>query len=139
MEASIFVEKGQKPTQNELKDQLGETFKLWESVGVFVQACKDGVWDEWNFTGKKHGWGFRMKRYQKTIIYLVPCVDFFKIGFVFGAGSTIRALQSDLSDAIKTIIKNAPLYPEGRGFWITVDRNTNMEDIYRLIRIKLSL
>jgi len=53
-----------------------------------------------------------------------------------GAFNVIK--ESDVSAQIKSDLENAKVYAEGRGVRIAVPDRSTLEDIYRLIDIKLA-
>jgi hypothetical protein len=67
----------------------------------------------------------------------MPLSKYFKVSFVFGEKATKEALDSKLSDSIKEIIQSAKVYAEGRGFRIDIKNRKMMQDIKRLIDIKM--
>ncbi|MBI9068622.1 MAG: DUF3788 family protein [Salinivirgaceae bacterium] len=48
--------------------------------------------EHWNYSGKKYGWGFRLKDKKRAIIYLIPQDSYFLVAFVFGKIATEQAL-----------------------------------------------
>ena len=53
-------------------------------------------------------------------------------------GWSFRIKESDVSAQIKSDLENAKVYAEGRGVRIAVPDRSKLEDIYRLIDIKLA-
>lgn len=94
--------------------------------------------DEWNYSGDKYGWGFRIKDKKRAIIYLLPRDRFFKAAFVFGQKATDAIMASRISDTIKSELASARVYAEGRGIRITVSNQSNINDIKELIDIKIA-
>jgi hypothetical protein len=60
------------------------------------------------------------------------------VAFVFGEKAANEALGSNISDSIKNEISSARVYAEGRGFRIEVKDDSMLEDIKKLIEIKLA-
>ena len=59
-------------------------------------------------------------------------------GDFFFKNATTEALNSTISKEIKSIIENAKVYGEGRGFRIDITNKDILEDIKKLIMIKLN-
>jgi hypothetical protein len=96
------------------------------------------VLEEWNFPGKNYGWSFRMKFKKRTIIYLIPYTGHFNAAFVFGDKAVAVVEQSDLPRNIIDSLLNARKYMEGRGIQIDVNSSKDIENIKKLIEIKLA-
>jgi len=137
MALSIFEDKSSIPGNDDLSLVLKDTYDLWNDIKKFVYNIFPGATEEWNYSGKNYGWGFRLRDKKRVIVYLIPCSGFFKVGLVFGENATKKALSSKISKEIKSIIENAKVYGEGRGFRIDVTNNEILEDIKKLITIKL--
>ena len=135
---SIFTDKGAVPVIQDLKHALGETFPMWERFEDYTKKNSPQATSEWNFSGEKYGWSYRIKDKKRVIIYLLPRDNFFKAAFVFGQKAVDQILESDIAESIKTELKQARPYAEGRGIRIDVKDQTPVEDILKLIKIKIS-
>jgi len=138
MEQRIFEDISVKPDDKELSVAYGENHALWKEIRNFVFERDPKATEEWFTSGKKYGWSFRIKDKKRAIIYFIPFDNFFKVAFVYGEKATREAFDSNLSAEIKAIIETAPVYAEGRGFRINVSEPIIIEDIKKLIAIKLS-
>ncbi len=139
MALSVFEKKTKMPDDADLSQALGDLFFIWKNIREFVLANAPDISEEWNYSGKSLGWGFRLRNPKKVIVYLIPSEGYFKIGFVFGPAATEEVMRSTVSDEIKTIIDSAVVYAEGRGFRIDVKDESMLEDLFKLIRIKLGI
>ena len=137
MDQSIFMDKSAKPTESALKEALGDQYELWKAVRDRVIQVYPGGIEEWNFPGKKYGWSFRIKDKKRAIIYLLPRLRGFIVAFVFGKRAYEAILESDVSGPIKSELQQAKVYAEGRGIRIPVPDSSPLQDIFRLIDIKL--
>jgi len=134
---SIFPDKSIQPTDKMLAENLKDMYPLWRQLydEVFRQY-PDGK-PEWNFPGKKYGWSFRIKDKKRAIIYFLPHEGYFKAAFVFGDKAVAEIMKSKISDSIKTELNEARKYAEGRGIRIKIENENDIDDISRLIEIKL--
>ena len=138
MDMSIFPDKSNIPDQDALIYALGDMKTLWDTLRDYVfQKYPDAV-EGWNYPGKKYGWSFRIKDKKRAIIYLLPRDHFFKVAFVFGKKATHEVMKSPVSEDIKEMLESAKVYAEGRGIRIDVRDKTIINDIMKLIDIKLS-
>ena len=138
METSIFNNKAKIPDNTMLSEALGDLYTSWMEIRDYVFKVYPKSTEEWNSPGQKYGWSFRIKDKKRAIIYLLPREKYFLVAFVFGEKATVEALGSDITREIKDIIESARVYAEGRGFRIEVRNREIIEDIKKLIDIKIS-
>ena len=135
METSIFLDKDSIPTSTELTLELGDTYYLWKLIEDYVHVQYPKYIDEWNCT--KNGWSFRIKDKKRAIIYFLPREKYFKVAFVFGQKATDVIMKSDIAAEIKKELDAARVYAEGRGIRIDIKNDKVVNDVKKLITIKL--
>jgi len=138
MALSVFTDKSKKPEAKELQKALGNNYKLWEEIKNYVFVNYPQAAEEWNFSGKNYGWGYRLRDKKRVIVYLTPCEGYFKFSLVFGEKATAASFKSDIQQEIKDIIMASKVYAEGRGVRIDVKSKGIINDIKKLILIKLT-
>jgi hypothetical protein len=138
MDKSVFMNKGTIPTDAEVEQLLGENISHWNDIVDFVVMRYPKAIKEWCYAGKNYGWSFRLKDKKRVIIYLLPRDNFFKVAFVFGQKATDMIMDSTISSDINKELASAKVYAEGRGIRIDVKGKLILEDIKKLIEIKLS-
>lgn len=138
MDKSIFIEKEKTPTEKDLKKVLSRSYELWHDIYCLVYQKFPAAISEWNFPGKKYGWSFRIKDKKRAIVYLLPRDKYFKVAFVFGYKAFGEILKSSISDEIKTELKAARVFAEGRGIRLEVRHKKALKDITKLIEIKIA-
>ncbi len=138
MEASVFTDKEKKPGDKDLAAALGATYELWRTLRNSVLEKYPAALQEWHYPGQKYGWSFRLKDKKRAIIYFLPRERFFKVALVFGEKATAQVLASGVAPAIKSLLKGAKAYAEGRGIRIEVRSRAVLADIAKLIEIKLA-
>lgn len=139
MDKSIFDNKDSIPSFEDVSEALGTTASLWFEIIQLVQSIYPEVIEEWNFSGQKYGWSFRLKDKKRVLIYLLPRAKIFKVAFVFGQKATDFILKSSISAPIKTELEAAKVYAEGRGIRIDVTDKAILSEIKKLIEIKISV
>ena len=127
------------PDQAALRTALMDTFQFWNSIENFTNSEYVCAVGEWHFSSAKFGWSYRIKDKKRTIVYLLPRDNFFKVAMVFGNKAYEEILKSPVSESIKTELENARVYAEGRGIRITISDDSLLKDIRILIKIKISI
>ena len=135
---SVFTDKTTIPNENDLEIALGITYNIWQHLSDFTKKQYPDAIEEWNFSSEKFGWSFRLKDEKRVIIYLLPRDQYFKVAFVFGDKATDAILESTIAESIKTEIKAAKKYAEGRGIRIDIKDQMLVADIEKLIAIKVA-
>lgn len=138
MDISVFTHKAVVPGEDDLVAELSGTYELWQSVCHHVhRLCPDAT-DEWKYSGDKFGWSFRIKDRKRVIVYLLPRKGYFKVAFVFGQKATDAILTSNIAPGLKEELQSAKVHAEGRGIRIDIRDRAVLDDIVRLIELKLT-
>ncbi len=135
---SIFTDKTKEPEDKELKNALGATYEFWKSIRTFVKKADPDCTEEWKFSSEKFGWSYRISDKKRVIVYLLPRDKFFKAAFVFGQKAAEVIFKSDVSPEIIKELKAAKVYAEGRGIRIEVKDKAIVNDILKLVDIKIA-
>ena len=137
MAASVFDDKNKKPNDKMLKKALGKTYKLWEGIKEHLSEEYGELTEDWKFYNVKSGWLLKTLKKKRNLFFFIPVKDFFKITFVFGDKAVAKVEESDLPTNIKTTLKNAKKYMEGRVLTVKVSKKNDLRNIYKLIEIKI--
>jgi len=138
MDVNIFTDASKKPKEADLKVSLENLFPLWKDLRNYVFGKYPSAIEEWNFPGAKYGWSFRIKDKKRAILYFLPRDKYFKVALVFGQKAMDDILSSNISEAIKNELKSARVYAEGRGIRIDIKDISNIDDIKKMIDIKIA-
>lgn len=130
-----FDDKAMRPDDKALAVGLGPSKALWDDLMARVAAAYAPVTEAWGFY---KAWSLRLKRKDRTILYLLPRDGLFLCAFVFGAKATEEARKSRLPKAVLKTIDEAPVYAEGRGFRLEVRTARDVETMKRLAAIKMA-
>jgi hypothetical protein len=136
MDTNPFMDKSPQPDVESLSVALKVSYALWRKINDFVLEQYPTALAEWNYSGVKYGWSYRIKDKKRAIIYLLPRDGFFKVAFVFGQKAYEQILASSVSDEIKKELSEARVYAEGRGIRLDVTE-ANLEEIFSLVKFKL--
>ncbi len=138
METSVFKEKSNQPTNDLLLKTLEEKWKLWEAIKQHIKEKHGDTTEEWRFYSVKYGWTLKTLLKKRNLFFFAPLNGYFRVTFVFGDKAVTAVEKSDLSENIKSELKNARKYVEGRGIRIEVKNQDDVENVKKLIDIKVS-
>lgn len=136
MALSVFEDKQNPPNDSSLKEALGPAADLWTSLKESIQSAHGPLAEEWNFSGKAYGWGFRLKEKKRALIYMTPCDGYFMASFALGEKACAAAQDAGLSASILALIEAAPKYAEGRGVRIPVRNKDDVEGVKKVAAVK---
>ena len=135
MGAMSFDDKAKTPDGKDLAKGLGASKALWDEIVAHVAAAYPPVTEVWGFY---KSWSLRLKRKDRTILYLLPGEGGFRCAFVFGGKATEAARQAKLPKTVLKAIEEAPVYVEGRGFRLEVRTAKDIETMKMLAAIKMA-
>jgi hypothetical protein len=134
---NAFIGRLKQPTVKELAAALGPTMPLWDQLLTHLSDDLDADIHEWNSYSPKAGWSLKVRRGKRTIVYLAPCPNAFRVAFVLGDKAVNTALQSRLPQRLLKMIKEAKRYPEGTALRMEVKKASDLPAIHALAAIKL--
>lgn len=138
MPPSPFLDRDVPPSKPALGKILGKAEGMWDELLKHLSAEFAPVTDSWSWSGKTHGWILRLRRRERTILYLVPGPGFFTASFALGEKSCRAAEESELPASALENIRNAPRYAEGRGVRFEVRINKDLAIVRKLASIKMA-
>lgn len=135
---NAFIGRKDQPSPTELEAALGSTAVLWNELVAWLADDQGLATREWRSFSPKYGWSLRMSLNKRNIVYLSPCEDCFRVGFVFGDRAVKAALQSGLPKKVADALRAARKYAEGTGLTLIVKRSSDLPAIRKLTQIKLA-
>ena len=135
---SVFGDKSRPPRNDDLAATLGSTFVFWNELKRLVASRFSPPSIEWGSASKKTGWGLRLKREKRTILYMTPCRGYFMASFALGEKAVKAAHESDLPVSVLEVIDNAKKYAEGRGVRLEVRSAEDVRNVEKLAVIKMA-
>jgi hypothetical protein len=135
---SAFDDKSRLPRDDDLAAMLGSTFVFWDELKRCIASGFAPLSTEWGFASKKTGWGLRLKRQKRTILYMTPCKGYFLASFALGEKAVKAAHESDLPVSVLKVIDSARKYAEGRGVRLEVRSAEDVRDVEKLAVIKVA-
>jgi hypothetical protein len=138
MSPNAFINKPKQPTDPELAAALGPAKATWDKLlADLAQDCGANV-QEWNAYSLKAGWSLRVKRKERTIVWLAPCPGCFRVAFILGDKAVLAAQEAKLPKRILNTINEAPKYPEGTGVRLEVKSSKDIATLKKLAAIKMA-
>ncbi|HXQ97491.1 MAG TPA: DUF3788 family protein [Candidatus Limnocylindrales bacterium] len=135
---NAFVGKTLAPTMEETSKALGPSAKVWNQLVDWLAKEHDVAIQEWKCSSPKYGWSLRLKLKERTIVYLSPCTECFRVSFTLGDRAVKAALVSGLPKSVVALLKAAPRYAEGTGLRLEVRKAADLPPIRKLAEIKLA-
>jgi hypothetical protein len=126
------------PAAGELRAALGSTQPLWEGLLAHLEAAFPPVTREWQRSGKTGGWYLRLRRKDRTLLYLLLRDGYFLTAFVLGEKATAAVRASGLPAAVITALNEARPYAEGRGIRLETRTAADLATMKALAAIKMS-
>ena len=138
MAVSVFEDEATMPDDEMLAKALGKSNRLWKDIRKHLSAEYGELIEEWKFYGQKSGWILKTLRKKRNLFFFIPLKGSFRISFVFGDKAVAVVEKSDLPKELVTSLKNARKYAEGRGLQIDVRSSDDIEQIKKLVEIKIN-
>jgi len=138
MAVSVFEDKDTRPDDKMLAKALGKSNRLWQDIKKHLAAEYGELIEEWKFYGSKSGWILKTLRKKRNLFFFIPLKGSFHISFVFGEKAVAVVEESSLPQELITELKNARKYAEGRGLRIDVKSPADVENIKKLVEIKVN-
>ena len=135
---NAFVGRTSPPTPEEVAASLGSSATVWNQFVKWMEREKGITNEEWKSDAPKYGWSLRLKRKDRTIVYLAPCDGCFRVAFVLGDHAIAAARQTRFPKKVAEAIAGAPHYGEGTGVRLIVKKPTDLPPIRLLAEIKLA-
>ena len=133
---NAFIGKSKKPTSKDLADALGSAKILWDSL-LHQLAEQFDPKLEWSSYSPKAGWSMKVKKGSRTILYMTPCANAFRVAFVLGDKAVKVALQSKLPANVLKIVREGKRYPEGTAVRMDMKETSELPALLTLAAIKL--
>src|ERR1017187_2008853 len=138
MSPNAFINKPKQPTNAELAAALGPAKATWDQLLTDLAQEFGANVQEWNSYSIKAGWSLRVKRKERTIVWLAPCPGSFRVAFILGDKAVLAAQKAKLPEHTLKIINEAKKYAEGTGVRLEVKSPRDLGALKKLAAIKLA-
>ena len=133
----VMLDKTKQPSENELESVLGASYKLWEEIRNNIKKEYGAVTEEWKFYGAKSGWTLKLLLKKRNLFFFNPYDKYFLIAFVFGDKAVAEVEKSDLPASLVDELQKAKKYAEGRGLRLEIRKKTEINNVLKLVKIKI--
>lgn len=129
-----FDDKAKPPDDRALARGLGSAKARWDDIVAHISGAYPPVTEAWGFY---KSWSLRLKRKDRTVLYLLPGDGGFRCAFVLGAKAAEAARKAKLPKDVLKAIDEAPVYAEGRGFRFDVRTARDVAAVKTLAAVKM--
>ena len=136
MPLSALTDKSHEPTDDEVRQALGNAYEVWTQLIDAVAEQIGPVSPTWGFTSKSTGWGLRIRQKDRIILYMTPQSGKFLASFALGERAVAAAKVLKLPSALLEAIDAAPRYAEGRGVRLEVTAKRQIPGLALLAKVK---
>ena len=137
MPDDLFLDKSTQPTERQLKDAIADKYEYWIEIKNRIAELYGDTKGEWKFYSKKSGWTLKTLLKKRNLFFFQPVANYFSLTFVFGDKAANVIEESDVSEALKRVLRDAKKYAEGRSLLVKVKRRNDLTDVSKLIDIKV--
>jgi hypothetical protein len=129
------VDRAEPPGGAELERRLAGAFEAFERL----RSIRPGATSEWRRYSRAGPWTLKIVLAKRTLWYLTPTDEGLHVSMVFGVKATDAVLAADdLPEFVKTALREARPYAEGRGIRLPVAGIADVALLERLLAIKLA-
>jgi hypothetical protein len=136
MALSALADKTHQPTDDDLQSVLGKAHPAWTRLIELVSERIPPISLAWGLTSASTGWGLRLKRKARVILYLTPRDGHFLVSFALGEKAVTAAHACRLPAFVRKAIDAARRYAEGRGIRLEVRQPRHVAALVTLAEIK---
>jgi hypothetical protein len=133
---NAFIGEPRKPTQKQLASALGPAKAVWDELLTELSRKLGVNGREWKSYTPKAGWSLRLKRKQRTILWLAPCRGAMRVAFILGDRALEACRAARLPRRVTQAIEKAVRYPEGTAVRLEIKKAVDLPAITKLAEIK---
>ncbi len=137
MSENIFKIKDKPPVEAQIKEIINEKYQVLDFIRQYIRENIGNTNEEWKYYGVKNGWVLKTLLKKRNLFFIVIYDGYFRISFVFGDKAVDSVMKSNVSDNNKKSLSDAKKYAEGRGISFDIFDNKHLNDIKKLIEIKV--
>jgi hypothetical protein len=124
------------PSADALASGLGAARDVWEAIIASLAERFPPLVQSWKPSKSDFGRMCLLTHKKRTLLYLTPENGTVVVALVLGERAAALALESDLPDGIKALIREARPYAEGRGIRFPVSSADGVPAVAQLVALK---
>ena len=138
MSVSFFADKTHQPTGAEIRGAMGPWFSTWQELTQWLRENYP-IQEDFKFLYcRNYGWGLRFRIKGKLLINLYPGRGNFTAQIILRPEAVEAAQSIELGENARQAIERANPYPEGRWLFIPVESKNDLEDVRRLLALRIA-
>jgi hypothetical protein len=137
MSIGVFCDKHSEPSLPEINITVGPRLPLWDELIGTIRERYTPLEDLKFLYGKEYGWGIRFRMKGQLLTSLYPTEGGFTVQINLNPADIDTALGMQPGKNVQQAIARANPYPEGRWLFIPVESSADLEDIYRLLELRV--
>lgn len=139
MESEILCDKAVKPNDEIIFSVIGDTELLWKQTFSYLFDHNKDISVIWKYSNCGRYWVCQALKKKNSLFRIrILKKNSFHIAFPIGEKLEPNILQSKLPDSIKNDFMNAKKYSTTRYISIDVEDSNDLENVKRLIDLKLN-
>jgi hypothetical protein len=138
-ETLMLSDKSVIPTEKQIFSFIGENKVHWHNILVHVFNDYKYTSGSWNYYNDGKQWLYKLTQKKKTIFWAAILADTFRVTFYFGDKALPLIENSDLPSKIKEDFIAAKKYGFIRPVSIKVSDNSDVENVLKLVAIKIKI
>ena len=139
MESTLLSDKSVKPTDEIIFSIIGYTELLWKQTFTYLFNKGKDILVEWKYSDCGKYWVCIAKKKKNTLFRLhIFKKNSFSLAFPFGDKVEPIILQSNLPEKIKNDYSKAKRYNSTRYISVEMEDSTDLENVKKLIDIKVN-
>jgi hypothetical protein len=138
-EKPVLGDKSIFPSEEILHSIIGDKMVIWQRLISYVKDNYKDITEEWRYYNDGKQWLFKMQQKKKTIFWASVLKDTFRITFYFGNKAESVIEGSTLPQKVKDGFRDARRFGTLRPISTIVNENQDLDNILKLIDVKVKL
>jgi hypothetical protein len=134
----FFITKTLRPTDSDILKIIGSAKNNWDFILAHLRSDLK-LKGDFKFYGINYGWAIRFNKSGKSIVALYPDKDCFTVQIILNKYQVDSALLTDLDAGIIEAIRDKQAIHEGKWIYLKIDKDTDLQDILKIIDIRIKI
>jgi hypothetical protein len=137
MTRSAFVDHDHAPTDQEIRAVLGEAVAgVWTELAATLERDFGARWQH-RWDGPRSGWSVAYRRAGRPFVTLTPEAGAIGALVVLGRTEAEAAGGLPLGEQVRDLFASSEQLHDGRWLFLTIATHDDLEDLLRLLTVKL--